>query len=153
MDKILAVHELEGRGDLGDHALGVRLAQRALAHVGRQIAEGRHLLSEVEITFALEGHVVRVEGRRVRTQVVAVVELAEELAPAGAVLAHRLQHHFGPRTTVLRQQHFGEPALAQCLQDVVLFIHVHLRQSIPHLILMVIDQIWTNFDVKEPIFD
>ena len=55
------------------------------------------------------------------------MELAEELAPAGAVFGHRLEHHFGPGPSVLRQQYFGEPSFTQRLKNIVLFGHVHLQ--------------------------
>ena len=131
MHQLLAVHEIEGRGDLGGHSFGVDLAESAVADVRRQITERREFLGEEKVALALEGAVVRFGHGRMRTQVVTVVELAEELASRRRVLADRLEHHLRTGPPVLGQQNLGEPALADRLQDVVLLRQIHLSNQRP----------------------
>lgn len=67
VNKVLAVHEIKGRGDLGGHAFGVHLAQAPFGDVGGQVAKRGELLCEIEVALALERHVICVECRRVWT--------------------------------------------------------------------------------------
>ena len=78
------------------------------------------------MAVAFESDVVRLEDGRVRTEVVTVVELSEELAAGSGILADCLENDFDSGPPVFGQQNFGEPSLADRLQNVVLFTQIHL---------------------------
>ena len=104
--QVLAVHELQGRGQLLHHGLGVRLPHAQLGRDGvEEVTEGSVFLGENEGRLGLEGHVVGVDDVAVWGEEVGELELALEVPQLRGRLGQQLQRHLGPRVSAPRQNH------------------------------------------------
>ena len=90
---------------------------------------GRNFLEKRFFFFFFFSELKEEKAKRKELTVVAVVEFAKEFATRGGVFADGFEDDLGAGAPVFGQQHFGEPALAHRLQNVVLFHQVHLPKE------------------------
>ena len=90
---------------------------------------GRNFWRNVFFSFFFFSELKEEKAKRKELTVVAVVEFAKEFATRGGVFADGFEDDLGAGAPVFGQQHFGEPALAHRLQNVVLFHQVHLPKE------------------------
>ncbi len=132
VNEVFAVHEFQCAGDLFDDHFALALREPDLRRDGlEQVSERRVLLREHVRRRRLERDVKGVEDGPVWRQIVAVVELAQEVLELGARFGEDLERDARVRLLAAAQQHLPVRAAAQFLERRVALVElVDLQQAV-----------------------